>query len=407
MTKDEKILSRFVNEPTYRKRVIEQLHKEQDAQYTKRIKVLKSEKEKLISKRKKEIERIETERWESVANGKLLINTTEGKVRFNKSEFLFSDIKGAEINIRFTNNVVTDEKGASKKHASLGGGVLGGLVGGVPGAIIGGVGLGKKKTKATTTQTEIPMCNHIGVLVDINGFVSEIVLLSEQVEESSSTFDKTQMVAQEIISKLAVIAKTPVPSTWLKVEDEPSVKEFDIKIIDKENEIQVAIDDKPTYKIPDMYRTEAQKDMSDEEYLSYLAIEDTARTKEGVKAPKEKRNERTSKVGAGIVPTTKNILNKIGVVCGWVLSIFTLVFVLAALIQGGIASAFIFMVSVLSINPLLYKHLKSKMNFLRKWMFGLLFLVTFIVGIVVFPTSTTMETTQILTGIGLNIIKRG
>lgn len=381
MTKEEKALYRFVNEPAYREKVIASVHKEQDSQYEKRIKLLRSEKDKLISKRKKEIERIAKARWESVAGDKLLVNVTEGKVKINQGEFTFSDIKGAEPNVQFVNRVVTEEKGKSKKHASVGGGVVGGLIGGVPGAIIGGVGLGKTNTNGTSTQTEIPICTHIGVLVNVNGFVLEIVVLSKQVEQSSSDFIKAQNETQNIISKLIEISKISMPIEWLKVEDEPSVKEFDGKIIDKEKEIQVAIDDKPTYKIPDTYRTTAQKDMSDEEYLSYLdSVKEPVKPIESkiVKEIPMPKKERVKKHAFPI----KKVVHIIGSILGWATSIFILIFVLVAAIQSRIVSAILLTVSALSINPLIYKCLKSKMNFLRKWMVILLFIVTCIIGIV-------------------------
>ena len=171
--------------------------------------------------------------------------------------------------------------------------------------------------------------------------------------------------------------------------------EFDEKIIDKEGEIQAAIDDKPTYKIPDMYRTVEQKDMSDEDYLSYLdsnnesikPIEDQMVGR--VRLPKQEKVVRRES-------PIKKVTQIIGSIVGWAISIFTLIFVLAALIQGGIVSAIIFIVSALSINPLIYKSLKSKLNFVRKWMVILLFVVTFIIGIVVFPTSTTAAMAQVL-----------
>lgn len=288
MANMEKELYRFVNEPDYRRKIIAKIHKEQDTQYEKRIKGLRSEKAKLISARTKEIARVSDARWESVANGKLRVNITEGKVKINQAEFLFSDIQGAELNVQSAYRVVTEEKGKSKKHASLGGGILGAAVAGPIGAVAGGLALGKTTNKGTTIQNQIPICTHIGVLVNINGFVSEIVILSKQVDQSNSAYTNAQNEAQTIISKLSTVAKIPVPTDWLKVEDEPSVKKYDEWIVNKESNIQAAIDDKPTYAIPAMYRTDAQKDMTDDEYLSYLANEDATRGVESTKSSPDK-----------------------------------------------------------------------------------------------------------------------
>ena len=417
MKRDEKILRKFVIDPKYRKRVIENIHREEDYQYERRIKILRSEKEKLIKKRAKEITRVSEARWESVAGGKLLVNITEGKVKINQGEFLFSDIKGAEPNVQYVSRVVSTEKGESKKHASLGGGLVGGIIGGVPGAIIGGVGLGKTTSNGQTTQNEIPICTHIGVMININGFVSEIVLLNKQVELTDSDFEKAQKEAQNIITKLTTIAQISV-TDYLKVEDEPSVKAFDTQIINKENEIKFAIDDKPTYKIPEVYRTNAQKHMSDEEYLAYLDNEinplgekiveniPTSEKKEdfgvdSIEPLKEiviesiPMEERKEKVRSGSSPA-KRVCGVIGSVFGWIVSVFTSIFLTSATIQRGVVSAILFSISVLAINPLMYKLLKSKMKFLRVWMCIILFVITFVIGLITFPSEATNITSQVL-----------
>lgn len=113
------------------------------------------------------------------------------------------------------------------------------------------------------------------------------------------------------------------------------------------------------------------------------------------KVVKESKNKNRPRI-ARLLKKTWVIIRD---VCGWGISLFTLLFVLAALIQGGIVSAIIFVVSALSINPLAYKRLKSKMSFLNKKMAILLFIVTFIIGIIVFPTSTPSTMVQ-----GLGII---
>ena len=64
---NEKELYRFVNEPKYRARIIASIHKEQDKTYEKRIKILRTEKEKLVSLRIQEIDRIKQSRWENIS----------------------------------------------------------------------------------------------------------------------------------------------------------------------------------------------------------------------------------------------------------------------------------------------------------------------------------------------------
>ncbi len=445
MTKEEKELYRFVEKPAYRKKILAKIRREQDSQYEKRIKMLRSEKDELISQRKKEIQRLSKTRWERIGSrGIVLVNLAEGKVKLNQAVVRFSDIAGAELNIQFSNRIITQTTEKSKKHVSLGGAVLGGLVSGGLGAVVGGVGLGKTTTTGTSVSTEIPICTHIGVNVLMKGYVSEIVLLSRAVEESSSAFAKAEREAQEIIATLHAVANISVPTECLRIEDEPSVREFDEEILNIEQEIEKAIGDKSTYKLPNIYRTVEQRDMSDGEYLAYLDSQALARDKEKkvvkekvikekvIKEKKEKDKHRVKekkvikakvdgvtavfqhpcvkeniikeklvkekKVKTNIRPKITHIVNKSGVmirvVCGWGISLFALMFVLASLIQGGIASAFIFGLSALSINPWVYKCLKSKMSFLNKKMAILLFIVTFIIGIVVFTTSTPSAMVQ-------------
>lgn len=415
MVTQEKELYRFVNEPKYRAKVIANIHKEQDALYDKRIRGLRSERQRLLSAREKEISRISQARWESIANGKLLVNTTEGKIKINSTESAFSDILGAEMNAELTYRVTTQSTGQSKRHASLGGAALGGLVTMNPvGAVVGGIALGKTKTKGSSVQDQIPMCAHLGVLVNISGFVTEIVLLTKQVEQTSSDYIKAEREAQTIIAKLSSLAKTPVPTSWLAVENEPSVKEYDEQIVNVDNQIRIAIEDKPTYKIPAMYRTEEQKYMTDDEYLAYLASEDVARvsakepkasdvSKDAVsvepivvrscepKVEEIKSGEHKKEKGASV---GKRVFGVIGSVIGWILSVFALIMVLGALISGGIASTILFVVSALSINPLVHRLVKSKVGFIRKWMCVVLFIITFIIGAIVMPTATT-DTTQV------------
>lgn len=95
-----------------------------------------------------------------------------------------------------------NSKSKSKKRGSLGGAVVGGMVAGPIGAVVAGSALGKTRTKTTgtTVSKQIPTCTHLGVLVNINGFVSEVVFISSQVDQSSITFSRAQSDAQNLIS---------------------------------------------------------------------------------------------------------------------------------------------------------------------------------------------------------------
>ncbi|MGB4659761.1 MAG: hypothetical protein WBI07_11300 [Mobilitalea sp.] len=119
MTGNEKELNKFIMNLEYREKVIKRVHKEQDTLYYNRIKQLENESDKLIKLRTHEISRITNSRWEKIARGKLLVNHTEGKIKINQTDTLFSSIKGAELNIQTSYRVVTHETSKSKKMHHL------------------------------------------------------------------------------------------------------------------------------------------------------------------------------------------------------------------------------------------------------------------------------------------------
>ena len=130
MVNEEKELFKFVNNPKYRAKVIDRIHKERDREHEKKVKTVEKELDKLIKVRTDEIKKIANARWEKVAGGGLEINRTEGKVRINGSEHLFSNIQGSELNMLSGFRVVTKEQShsKSKKHASLKGALAGSIL---------------------------------------------------------------------------------------------------------------------------------------------------------------------------------------------------------------------------------------------------------------------------------------
>ncbi|MFZ3071156.1 MAG: hypothetical protein WA110_08565 [Anaerolineaceae bacterium] len=84
--------------------------------------------------------------------------------------------------------------------------------------------------------------------------MSEILLISGTVDQSSSQYANAQRNAQEIITKLRLLAQTPVPEIFLKAEEEPSVLNFDRQITEVDNELEIAKADTPKYEIPEKYR---------------------------------------------------------------------------------------------------------------------------------------------------------
>ena len=146
---EEKELMKFISNPTYREKTIMKIHKERDAQYNHNVKAVENDINKLTKERTNEITRIANARWEIIANGKFAINRTEGKAKINQTDVLFSSIKGAEMNAQQGFRVITTDNSKTKKHASVGGALVGGALFGPIGAMAGGVGLGKTKTKGS------------------------------------------------------------------------------------------------------------------------------------------------------------------------------------------------------------------------------------------------------------------
>lgn len=237
----------------YLNRVINKVHKDQDKDYRNAIKRVENKIKKLQNNKIWEINRIAKSRWKSVGIKTFQYNLTEGKVTINGTTYLFSDIKGAEIITQDSYRVITTENSKSKKHASLGGGLLGAAVAGPVGAVVGGSVLGKTKTKGQSVSNSIPTCNHIGVNVNIKGFNTEIVLLSNTVDQSSVQYNNAQRNAQMILDKLRILANTDVPKSFLKPEEEQSVINIENEIIDANKELEEVKNDKPTYEIPEKY----------------------------------------------------------------------------------------------------------------------------------------------------------
>ena len=424
MPNEEKELYKFVNDPKYREKVIAKVHKNEDNVYNKRIKKIEKERDNLSKSRTNEIARIANARWEKLAGGKILVNRTEGKIQLNGVTAVFSSIQGAELNMMAGMRVITTETTStkSKKHASLGGAVAGGLVLGPVGAVAGGVGLGKTKgqTTGTTVSDQIPTCTHLGVMVNLDGFASEVVLLASQVDQSSPAFLKAQSDAQNIIAQLGVLAKTPVPTQFLRPEEETSVKVIEGQIADKQTELQQAIADKPTYALPAMYRTLDQRELSDKDYLEYLYNTDAQRMLDNANreaAHKEKKNreagavredasaaydEGTAKTGTGVVRKVASVIYDI---VFWAFSVFMLLFAIVAFTSSGAVSGVLFLITAAAINPLIENVIRNKLFNVPKWVPVVILIVGFLAGILTYPSSdaaaqTTSQTTFCYESVG-------
>lgn len=385
----EKELTKFVNDAKYREKVIANLHKNMDRAYENKIKVIRKQGEQLSQARVNEIQRISNARWQSYAYGKVLVNETEGRINVNGSDFYFTSIKGAEINQLDGNRIVTTEKGKTKKHGSLGGAVVGGVLLGPAGAIVGGVGLGKKEHITTSETNQIPTCNHLGVLVNLDGFTSEVVLIPEPVDRSSKMFFQAQNEAQALIGLLNKLSKTPVPETFLLPEQEDSVKKLEAQITEAQKNLQLAIADKPVYALPPAYRTEEQKDLSDEDYLQYLKDADEKRAAERAEQKSAEKEERAAEKVARKANHigTKSVGDIIYTVVFWILSVATVLLAVTCFVSNAIASGILLLLTGLLINPSLEDLFSKNVKPIPKWVAILIFIIGFAAGVLTFPAT--------------------
>lgn len=367
MGKEDKELSRFILEPKYREKVISKIRKKEDKQYKNNIKLIESEKQKLLKLKQKEISRIEDSRWEVLAGGQLKINRAEGKIKVNDSEVLFSSIQGAEVNIQNGFRTETKDNSKSKKHTSIGGAIVGGVVAGPVGAVVGGVGLGKTKTKGSSVSNQIPTCVHMGILISIDGFTTEITILSSQVDQSSFRYSSAYNEAQNLVSKLRMISQIPVPKAFIRVDEEETVKNIDKQIQETNQKLEHAIEAKPTYRLPIMYRTEEQRFMSDEEYLKYLQEEDVKRENSKVYNKKKQRESTFEEDGRLKIKKKEKIQNTkntsasiIKKVILWAMTVFCLFIAIPSIcgaLQGilGILSGIIMLILAIMACPFITK----------------------------------------------------
>ncbi len=217
LTRKEIVKIKFEYDPIFRDKVIANVHKKADNEYDRKIKACENKIRNLQNDRTNEIKKLAEARWESVGDGKLSFNMTEGKVLINKDTHIFSEIGKVET-----------VKEDSYRVESV-------------------------KKDNEVSSVEVPTCNHIGVMVGLGEVNKEIVTLGETVDADSGKYKKAMKNAEEIISKLLFLTTVPVPESFLKVEDEKSVKAIDDQIEIAKNELEEAKADVPTYAIPEKY----------------------------------------------------------------------------------------------------------------------------------------------------------
>lgn len=346
---------KFENDPNYREKLIANVEKQRDSAYCVKISQTKRNINSLTEEKNNEINRIQSSRWETFADGNLMVNRTEGKIKVNKQEVLFSDIQGANINVISGSRVVTTQNSKSKKHASLGGAIVGGVLLGPVGAAAGGVGLGNTETRGTMNSNQIMTCLHLGVMVNINGFVSEVLLISKEVDQTSKKFLNAQSEAANIVALLGALSKTPVPESYMLPEEAESVKQIDDRINQEQLNLQTAVDEKSD--------SNEQADFSYDEYLSYL-----------------KNVESMNKSNKQHFDGHVNI-SKISNVLLWIASVLCLILSFAFFsTAGAIASGIVYLLTCIIVNPLFCKFVNKNLFRMPVWVCAVVFVVGFCVG---------------------------
>lgn len=161
------------------------------------------------------------------------------------------------------------------------------------------------------------------------------------------------------------MAKTPVPTSFLRPDEEASVKAIDTQIANKQQELQAVIADKPVYALPDMYRMKENKEMSDEEYIQYLASTDTQRMSEKAKRNEEKEarhREKAQKIADGNYGEKTKI-------------------------AGGVISKIIFCLTAICVNPLLTGYIRNMGKKVPVWLLIIVSIIGFFAGVLTFPTA--------------------
>lgn len=245
---------KFKYDPIYKEKVIKSVRFEADNKYEKQVNICAKQVKKLEKEKAREIRKISDKRWKKISLVRnFKYNMTEGKICVNNEIYPFSSIKGAHVNMVCYEKIETITDTTEKRKLSLSGLAGGEILFGGAGAVIGGVGLGKKKTHQKSTTNSTLMCKHIGVVVDIDGFDREIVLLDTEVDENNIRYKKFSKDSEDIVAKLLYFSKLGVPKNYTKIEDEQSVFEIDLKLEEANKKLEEAKNNKPTYQIPEKY----------------------------------------------------------------------------------------------------------------------------------------------------------
>ncbi len=281
-------LDKFVNDPGYRKRVIDYFCVKPLEEHGKKLSIYRAQLAELTEQRrrvqKKGHKRKDKGSWEKLYGGKLMIDRTTGLVRINNCIAKFSDISDARINMQEDVKIVVvdNRRLVGRQKTSIRGTILGGIAGGFLGAALGGLIMGHTEyvTEGRVYEQRIPMCTHLGVLVKVNGRIMEIRLISSPIKKAAMRVKNATAEAKLIVNTLNSLSKFTVLGDYRSVDDDRDVRGLDIRIYRLQRQLQEAVKSGPNIKLPDIYRLPELGHLSDREYIKYLYSMDAKRKNE-------------------------------------------------------------------------------------------------------------------------------
>jgi hypothetical protein len=207
-------------------------------EYKTQINRLNKQLKKLNRQYLKEYKKIEKARWETI-NG-LAINRIEGILNLKGKIYEFKNIESSDIIEKNASRIETIGDGKTKKKASIGGAVTGGLILGPLGVVAGATLLGKKKNTFNVSTVEILTCEYLAVNIYFKDkTISTIELLKTRVDQSDRRYLKSIEVAREIHQKIFEISNTRIDeNNVLLISEEKSLKELNENIEFVKNQIK-------------------------------------------------------------------------------------------------------------------------------------------------------------------------
>ena len=229
------LLDRFENDRQFQDSVLAKVKKNADKAHDNRVKAVLKEKERLIAVRERELERIDKSRWQSLGYD-ILVNRTEGILRYQNRNFLFSDIEGAKPYTNYVEKHNYTTTGTTKTSPSIGKAIVGGALFGPTGAIIGGLSGTSKNVSETKDEVTMEVANR-GVHLNLGGFTYDI-----------------KDAPESLVVEFQALSQEGVPESFTPIDQMPSVLAIDEQIRQIDSRISEVRDEKIVYEIPEKYR---------------------------------------------------------------------------------------------------------------------------------------------------------